>query len=221
MSVSIHDEVMRNGFAFMPEYQCGKSCAEIACNLGHVLSLGDGEPVHRLVVKSTSEAPPNTYGGIYGENQFPLHTDLAHWEIPPRFLLLRCLKGFKEVHTLLVDSRQVLEHLGREFLGRALVKPRRPINHKIRLLRIFQSFAEQRDLFRWDEVFLKPSGTTGREAMSAVKNLLQILSPSVVLLLNPGDTLVVDNWRMLHGRSRVPRGCEPRCIERAYLGGLH
>ncbi|HAH95942.1 MAG TPA: hypothetical protein DCL69_03455, partial [Firmicutes bacterium] len=36
-----------------------------------------------------------------------------------------------------------------------------------------------------------------------------------------GDTLVIDNWRMLHARSPVPAGREDRKIQRVYLESLH
>lgn len=39
-------------------------------------------------------------------------------------------------------------------------------------------------------------------------------------LLNPGDTLIVDNWRFLHGRSSVQADDAGRCIERVYLSEL-
>jgi alpha-ketoglutarate-dependent taurine dioxygenase len=38
-----------------------------------------------------------------------------------------------------------------------------------------------------------------------------------VLLLQPGDTLLIDNWRMLHGRSEVSTQSTSRIIDRVYL----
>jgi alpha-ketoglutarate-dependent taurine dioxygenase len=40
-------------------------------------------------------------------------------------------------------------------------------------------------------------------------------------LTSPGDTLWVDNWRMLHGRSAVTADQADRVIERAYFGELY
>ena len=40
-------------------------------------------------------------------------------------------------------------------------------------------------------------------------------------LTNPGDTLIVDNWRFLHGRSCVPAVDVNRRIERVYLSELY
>ncbi len=40
------------------------------------------------------------------------------------------------------------------------------------------------------------------------------------VLEQTGDTLVVDNWRMLHARSAVPMTQRNRKIHRAYLSTL-
>lgn len=37
------------------------------------------------------------------------------------------------------------------------------------------------------------------------------------LLKNPGDTLIIDNWTTLHGRSEVEKSSNDRVIERVYL----
>nr|WP_281066390.1 TauD/TfdA family dioxygenase [Xanthobacter flavus] len=41
-----------------------------------------------------------------------------------------------------------------------------------------------------------------------------------IALAHPGDTLIIDNWRMLHARSPIPPGREDRSIQRVYLGAL-
>jgi len=37
------------------------------------------------------------------------------------------------------------------------------------------------------------------------------------LLHEPGDTILIDNWQMLHGRSQVSAESTIRHIERVYL----
>jgi alpha-ketoglutarate-dependent taurine dioxygenase len=41
-----------------------------------------------------------------------------------------------------------------------------------------------------------------------------------VYLSQPGDTLIIDNWRMLHGRSAVQQSEKDRLLERAYLSDI-
>jgi hypothetical protein len=73
------------------------------------------------------------------------------------------------------------------------------------------------EIFRWDPIFLQP--LNGRaEALKRV-----MLDPEwndatiKILLRDPGDILLIDNWRMLHGRSQVPSRSANRHIERVYL----
>lgn len=221
MKHTIKAEMLRRGFVFLPEYLSGQNGGEAAASLGDLACLRDGHPVHQLVVKKSNAASPNTYSGIYGDGAFPFHSDLAHWPNPPRYLFLRCVKGFSGVPTMLIDSFQLVKKAGSSLLGRALVKPRRPLNGKLPLLRIYRPIGQTEALFRWDEVFLVPSGETGQIGMRAVRKQIATTQPISVQLANPGDTLLVDNWRMLHARASVPPGCETRSIERVYLGGIH
>jgi L-asparagine oxygenase len=163
---------------------------------------------------------PNTYSGIYGLERFPFHTDLAHWRLPPRYLLLRCLKGYDDVSTLLVDGEALIEEVTVNILSRAIVKPRRPRAGTFPFLRLCESDDAGYRL-RWDEMFLKPASPVGEVADQRVRAYLACCAPLYIALARPGDTLLIDNWRMLHARSPVPVGREDRRIERIYLGRLH
>jgi L-asparagine oxygenase len=170
-----------------------------------------------LKSKYTDNSTPNTYSGIFGGGQFPLHTDLAHWRFPPRFLMLRCLVGFDAVSTLLFDGAQAIETIDQTIFSRALVHPRRPIEGCLPLLRLYDRHQGDRGLLRWDEVFIRPASRAGEIATARLKEYLTRSKPMSIPLANQGDTLIVDNWRMLHGRSPVTAACQARIIERAYL----
>jgi L-asparagine oxygenase len=68
------------------------------------------------------------YSGIYGLGCFPFHTDLAHWRVPPHYLLLRCMTGYSDVPTLLVDGQALIDAVTLDVLIRAIFMPRRPRN---------------------------------------------------------------------------------------------
>lgn len=221
MNRGVNEQVLEKGFAFLPVHRPELTGREVATSFGNLLNLGDGEGVHQLVPQQDTATTPNTYSGIYGHGRFPFHTDLAHWPHPPRYLFLRCLQGFAEVPTLLIDGFQLADRAGRSQLARSLVRPRRPINRSLPLLRIFRGDGHNRGLFRWDETFLVPAGKNGQEGMKRVRESVADSEPVSIELANRGDTLLVDNWRMLHARAPVPPGCETRCIERAYIGEIH
>ncbi len=212
----LRDLLVKDGHVFIHEYLKNKTTQDLVQHLVETENLEPMSDVHRLTPKKEAESTLNTYSGQYGHNEFPMHTDLAHWFRPPRYILLRCVQGNNYVSTKLLDGNKIVDALGVRVLERALVKPRRPIKGKLRLMRIFQSGTPS--LFRWDETFIVPASPAGEAGISAVINILREENIVKVILRNTYDTLLIDNWRMLHGRSDVPDGSDNRIIERVYLG---
>lgn len=83
-------------------------------------------------------------------------------------------------------------------------------------MRIFQPGVPS--LFRWDKTYIVPASPAGKAGIAAVINTLKEINMVKIILENKFDTLLIDNWRMLHGRSAVPDGSDDRIIERVYLG---
>lgn len=179
----------------------------------------EGGLVQQIIPRETST--PNTYSGIYGLGRFPFHSDLAHWPEPPRYLLLRCLKGYAEVPTLLVDGRTLAKAVSPKILSRAIVRPRRPRAGVLPFLRLCEQTDDDGQRLRWDEVFLTPASKVGEIAYAAIHAWLADCQPLRCCLDAAGDVLVIDNWRMLHARAPVPVGRQDRHIERVYLRSLH
>ncbi len=202
----------------MPSYQTNSTTEDVARALGRPLTPWVGGLVQDLVPRAS--ATPNTYSGIYGLNNFPFHTDLAHWPRPPRYLLLRCLIGYPEVPTLLLDGHEIFTSQMKGVLTRAIFRPRRPLDGKISLFRLCEPVEEDYRL-RWDDVFLRPVSPVGVIARERMQELLANASPLKIFLVNPGDVLLIDNWRMLHARSLVPTHIIDRRIQRVYLEDLN
>ena len=211
--------ISRDGFAFIPELASGAMTQSVVDQLGYVLKLGNGDPVHQIRPKR--EAAPNTYSGVYGLNAFPMHTDMAHWKVPPRYLVLRCVRGHHDVSTYLVHGATLVELVGKASLARALVLPRRPLRGKLPLLALYTRRPHAGYFLRWDDKFIVPASPAGRQGVDRVRQALEVVTPTCVTLAHPGDTLIIDNWKMLHGRSMVMENCADRIIDRVYLGELH
>ena len=75
-------------------------------------------------------------------------------------------------------------------------------------------------MLRWDREFLRPASKVGEDGMASLNNALTKIDHVNVALHEPGDTLIIDNWRMLHARAHVPADCMARQIERTYLEDL-
>jgi hypothetical protein len=124
MPVSMHitEQLVTAGFAVIRRFMPGTSSIDAFASLGIVDQLEGLNSVQALKPYGTGEASPNTYSGNFGTNEFPLHTDLAHWAAPPKFLALRCVRGGAGgVATRIWDGKALIASVGVEVLRRALV----------------------------------------------------------------------------------------------------
>ena len=217
----LNEQVSARGFAVLRRFATSMHSAEAFACLGTIDMVEGLNPVQTLAPHPSEQAPPNTYSGNFGTAEFPLHTDLAHWATPPRFVALRCLRGGDRVTTRVLDGRMLIETLGVEALRMALVQPRRPLRNGKQLLRLLERFGDRDEfLLRWDNLYLRPATRLSQGIFADALNLLSCISIVEVLLLDPGDTLIIDNWRTLHGRSSVPENSLGRHIKRSYIKEL-
>ena len=214
----MQDVLDTTGYCYIASLRPGTDALEIGNSLGEISAAGSAAPVE-LIPREQSEASPTSYSGLYGLNPFPFHTDLAHWRRPPRYLLLRCRVGSPHVKTHLVDGLQIAQSLDMSRLHLAHMQPRRPLKGKIPLLRLYSSSPDE--LVRWDDVFIQPANETARFYCASFRQAIQSAQCTSFALANEGDTLLIDNWRMLHSRSGVPFSARTRIIERTYLDQLN
>ncbi len=216
----LRETLNEEGYAFLEKYRPRYTALEVASEIGNIAVLSGIRPSQRLTPNSKTEHEPNTYSGNYGFSEFPLHSDLAHWFLPPRYLLLRCIKGTASVSTRIYDSKNIVSEFGEVALTRTLVRPRRPVNCAGYLLKIFEKKADGHNLFRWDEKFITPASDKSSIIIPEILHKIKAVVFQEVFLVSPGDTLIIDNWRMLHGRSSVPTEGLSRHIERVYLENI-
>lgn len=219
LKVAVKAQLDLRGYAALPRHDVTADARSVATKLGEPMDPWNEGIVQKLTPRASST--PNTYSGIFGLGQFPFHSDLAHWDQPPRYVLLRCVTGYLDVPTLLVDGRAIVSLLTPDLLSRAIVRPRRRNAGRVRLLRLLRLDDQGGSLFRWDEIFLKPASSVGKVACDLMRTCLKTAVVVSVPMVNTGDTVIIDNWRMLHSRSEVPEGREDRHLERVYLRRLH
>jgi L-asparagine oxygenase len=204
--------LIANGFADLGDFLVGAPPHRAAVEIAGRLRYGVWRQPDLLSANPIGSKPLNTYGGNYGFGPLPLHTDLAHWHQPPRYLMLRCLVGDAAVKTQLVHRADALRGLPESTVARALFRPRRRLDGRMYLVRLRQG-----EIFRWDQLFLTPDNAEARAVREALTECDVERHAHIVSLDTPGRTLVVDNWNMMHGRSAVPCSGSNRRIERAYF----
>lgn len=205
-------QLMDDGVADLGVVSPEESPAKIANDIARAVCGECFGEIETLRPVDEHERGGNTYSGNYGRNSFPLHTDLAHWHRPPRYVMLRCVQGAPSVSTRVVDRRRLSPYFDEHELRRALFTPRRPINGRRCLLAALAG-----EVFRWDPLFLLPKNKLAEVLVSVLPELCNELPANEFHLNASGHTLLLDNWRVMHGRSRVPAAEASRVIARAYL----
>ncbi len=221
MPTTFADAIVRHGYKLIRCHRPDASSHEALSEFGHIDVVEGLNCVQCLHPHTQVGAAPNTYSGNFGLDVFPLHTDLAHWAIPPRYLALRCIREAPSVGTRLLDGRVLIRQFGANALRSLLVQSRRPMRHGKQLIQLLERIGSS-DQFRlrWDSVYLKPASGFSTERFAEVNDFLKHAEPFEVFLLEHGDTLIIDNWRFLHGRSNVSGSATDRHIDRAYLGSI-
>lgn len=214
---ALRERLIAEGYAVLPSLAVNVGLEALAAYIGEPIAAWGGPTVHELV--ACAAAAPNTYSGIFGLSRFPFHTDLAHWGVPPRYLVLRCVRGYADVPTQLIDGAAIVADLGPVQMSRALVTPRRPRSGRIDILRLSQREGSN-NMLRWDEVFLKPASQVGQKVFEQVRLCIEELPPTSIALVDRGDVAIIDNWRMLHSRPAIAADRRDRKLERAYLKDL-
>lgn len=186
---------------------------EQAAELGwtEVATRRGDPPVSQLRPASRSGARPNSLSARYGLGAQPLHTDGAHLEQPPKFVVL-----LAEQPTLTPTLLYRLAH--------------RPSGNPIPwdALRCGMFLVHNwRDSFfapvhgsvtRYDPGCMSPCD---QRAYLAVRHFEAALADAVMHeWLNPGQLLMIHNWSALHARAAVADGDDDRQLTRVAFAAV-
>jgi L-asparagine oxygenase len=208
-----------HGFAFFESFNLKANTVTVAKEFGIPIEIPNIPVVQRLLPKYIEESKPNLYSGNFGLGSFPLHSDLAHWYIPPRYLLLRCIVPSDDVFTGVVLTKQLVSEMKESDIDRAIFKPRKRQNGEMSLLK-FKQKSVTGNIYRWDSIFLKSSNNSAEKISNLIVNANKVQCFTKKYFLNFGDTLLIDNWNILHCRSEITPRSDNRVIERVYFSEI-
>lgn len=178
------------------ENNLAKEVLDVALLLGEPMKCRNGTVVESLVPLHAEHANTNSLSMQHGFGAFPLHIDGAHLSQPPRFLLLACVSpGFPPVPTTLVHFHKLnLLEVERQLCESA------PFHVRNGRWSFYSSIlVRSRPFVRFDQGCMKPMFADGRRAMTAITLRAAELGPTV-FNWKARDILIIDNWRVLHGR---------------------
>lgn len=222
---NIADQLHRIGHVLLRGWRREETTIAIGRSFGSIVDIqallpGSNVPtVQTLKPRHEINSSNNRYSGTYGLGEFPLHTDLAHWARPPRYFVLRCQSSSNAVVTRLLASSVLESALDSATLHQALVRPRRSSGNRTLSLLPLTFCIDDICGLRWDPLFLVPMNEAANQVAEFLSAQAWHLSKSSTLV-ERGDTLIVDNWRFLHGRGKVSAADVNRRLERVYLSEI-
>lgn len=155
------------------------------------------------------EALPRSLSAIHGLAAFPLHTDGAHWAVPPRFVILRAALSSRCATTVLDSRRMQWSSHDRALLQRGVIFVRDGRGGFPTTI-----ISRRTDWIRFDRGCMAPGNDSGRRALTIAEATLS--RPCARIPWHSGVTLVIDNWRCLHGREAAT-GDEDRVLTRVLV----
>lgn len=212
----LSEHLHRYGYVRLFAVAPGETTLEIAQRYGVVSDIPGISRVQELVPRATNQASLSSYGGMYGLDAFPLHTDMAHWHIPPRYFLLRCVAPALQVDTFALHFRAIVGDESEATLRRAIFRPRRRLEGRLTPLRI-----KEGDRFRWDPIFIVPVTEEAKRLRERMIFRMSTIDVEKIALRTRMDCVLFDNWNAAHGRTAVPPEAMHRRVERVYLDSLN
>jgi Taurine catabolism dioxygenase TauD, TfdA family len=155
-----------------------------------------------------STANRSSLSAKFGTGNFPMHSDTAHWTTPARYVVLACVhEGDNPAPTSLLDLQSsVFDNAERETMrdGLFFVK-----NGKHSFYSSILS--PLRSYFRYDPGCMSPINDAAHQMDGIMKSKNRFISE---FIWQAGMLLIIDNWRILHGRGASPMSISPRKILR-------
>ncbi len=186
----------------------------IAMRLGvRVPSSRGRSDVVELRPTESANARVHSLSRKYSIREFPCHTDTAHWPIPCRYILLACADpGIGSRETVLLDPLELsLTTKHHELLNSTPFRIRNGRNS------FFSTVLQKgRPFVRYDPGCMQPLSPNGSLALSYLSRKMW---PNLVqrIAWERGDILIIDNWRILHGRGSASCDDTARTLLRLYV----
>jgi alpha-ketoglutarate-dependent taurine dioxygenase len=159
----------------------------------------NGSLCDTLLPTEADAAKPRSLSKVHAVGEFPLHIDTAHWLTPCRYVMLACVSpGSASRPTLLMDARRLPLNEHQSSLLQST--PLRVTNGRNSFFSTILSKA--RPFVRFDPGCMAATMTDGAKALVV---LARQNWPDYIETVHweAGTVVVMDNWRMLHGRGHA------------------
>lgn len=199
------------------EFQGAKTNEELislAKVIGQIQKHPNGSEIFTLTPKNGVKSTKGTFSSKYGYGKFPLHTDTAFYTQPIRYMILSMNKS-SDTFTTLLTMERLFDGLNPEeeyIASRAIYKVKTSESSFYSSL-IFKNNGAKS--IRYDPTCMFPANNHAKEFDAKLQEMFAQLEPEIITWNEP-KTLVIDNWKVLHGRSSTKEN-EQREMKRIYI----
>jgi len=185
----------------------------VAQDLGAIVARRPDKPIDTILPSGPGTARQSTLSHQYGLGALPLHSDTAHWTVPCRYIVLACAEiGTVNTPTLLVNADDPSFSPDERLLLRSstfLIKNGRKS--------FYSSLIDRKQRFtRFCPACMTPLTDSGMTAMN-LYSMERQRDRVVTHRWEERNVLIIDNWRMLHGRGNETPADPLRRLLRVYV----
>lgn len=176
-----------------------KELIDLAYSLGRPISSRvNSSIIDHLVPIESSEAHQQSLSANFGIGDFPFHTDGAYFKIPPRFIIMRYLKGAQNpTPTVLCDLNQ-LNSDEKENLKHWIWKVESRDNDFLSTI-----LSEDETFYRYDKCVMSPVLSKNQNELYFESLIAKLHKTEINWTID--KTVIIDNWINLHSRPKVNR----------------
>ena len=216
-SVDIAQQILLDGVASLEADQL----SDVKYELENLLSRRLDHIIEEPLKEPTEQTPHNWLSFGRSPQYLPLHTDYPNLSLPPRFIFLECLScGRLPVETVAFDfsRNRISIHQLSILKSEAWVVT---CGIRKRTVRVISS-EKGEFCVRFAENVMRPRFPKSSEVLRTI-GLISLEQKPWSKVLLPGECLIIDNWRMMHGRREaelIPSNWHPgerRTISRTLL----
>lgn len=205
----------------MNEYNVIEKCNSVESfislvhKLGKIIPTSNDHEYDVVIANDGKNAKFGSFSKNFGLNKFPLHTDTAFWATPARLLVMWSPEASSTSTTMLP---------WKDILDRFTQTEKKALNDAIFVVETFENSnyrainfnSSGENGYRYDPNIMLPAN---RQAEIFVEAFNKVISEKnlIDLYWSGSNALVLNNWKMLHGRNQVKNEHEKRKIFRAYV----
>lgn len=163
-----------------------------------------------LTVKTKEEASKKSLSAIYGDKDFPYHTDGAYLRVPPKYVILRSPKSIENCPTKLCIPNNTEADIKKLMKDVLLVNGGRGRFYSTILEKLDEEFR-----IRFDKDCMRPALPEFDTSIKLMNKLIRE-TPKININWKANQCIIFNNWKLVHSRALAINSLD-RILERIWI----